>query len=130
MQRTVNTEVEDCKWSLKYFVELGILEKNEILCKEITEKYTIERALKDARKSIENQSRPALLGLQYENKEFVGHCVAMMPGVCTIIDVQKKRYWKPEPNKRISHIHVINVTENALDDWIDNCGFNTCVGWN
>ena len=124
-----NMEVENCTSSLNCFAELGVLEKNEILSKEITETYTIERALKDARKSIENQLRPALLGLQYENEELVGHCVAIMPGVSTVIDVQKKRYWTPEPNKRISHIHVINVTENALGNWIDNCGFDTCVGW-
>ena len=127
MQHKVNTKVEDCSLSLKCFAELGVLEKNEILLK-ITETYTIKKALKDVRKIIQKLKRPALLGLEYEN-ELVGHCVAIMADGVTVIDVQQKRYWKAEPNKRISCIHVINVTENAVYDWLDNCGFGNCIGW-
>ena len=126
MQHRVNIEVEDCIWSLKYFVQLGVLEETEILFKEITETYTIERALNDARKII---ARPAVLGLQYEDEEFVGHCVAILAYNGSVIDVQKKRYWTPDPNKRITHVYVINMTENAVDNWLNNCGFPACVGW-
>ena len=128
MQRRANTEVENCTSSLKHFAELGVLEKKEILLK-ITETYTIKEALNDAHKSIKSQLRPALLGLQYENEELVGHCVVIMADGVTVIDVQNKRYWTPEPNKRISRIHVVNVTEKAAKDWIDKCGHGNCVEW-
>ena len=126
MQHRVNTKVEDCIWSLKYFVELGVLEEKEILSEEITETYTIERALNDARKIVE---RPALLGLQYEDEEFVGHCVAIVAYNGSVIDVQKKRYWIPDPNKRISHIYVVHMTENAVNNWVKSVGLHHCVGW-
>ena len=127
MQRRVNTAVEDCIWSLKYFVDLGVLERKEILFKEIIETYTIEVALNDAHKSIENQLRPALLAQEYKDEELVDHCVAIMDDGATVIDVQNKRYWKPEPNERISQIHVVNVRENVPKDWIGKCGLHNCI---
>ena len=130
MQYTANKEVGNCTSSLDYFVDLGVLEGKEILFEKITETYTIERALNDAHKSIKKQLHPALLALEYEYEELVGHCVAIMPDGSTVIDIQNKRYWEPEPNKRISQIHIVNVSENAAKDWIDKCGQGNCVELN
>ena len=128
MHLTANKEMGDCLSSLDYFSALGVLEEKEIFSKEITETFTIERALKDAHKSIKKQLRPALLALEYEDKKLVNHCVVIMPDGETVIDVQSKRYWTPQPNKRISRIHVVNVNENAINDWIDYSGIATCAG--
>ena len=125
MQNRANTEIENCSSSLDYFTSLGVLEKKEIFTAEITKEYLIENALKDAREKIKDHPRPVLLALEYKN-ENVGHCVAMMPDSFAIIDVQNKRYWKPQEDKPISKMHVVDVKENAPKDWIEKCGLHNC----
>ena len=125
MQNKANNEIGNCRSSLDYFVGLGVLEEKEIFSAEITEDYTTESALKDAREKIKDQSRPVLLALEFKNDE-LGHCVAIMPDSGKVIDVQNKRYWNPEPDKPISHVYVVNVKENAPKDWIEKCGLHKC----
>ena len=126
MQDRQNTKVEECTKSLNYFAAIGVVEKEEIL-KVITETYAVQEALNDIRKLIEELKRPLILGLQYVDQDLEGHCVAIMSDGFTVIDVQNKQYWTFDLNKPISHIHVIKLTKNAVDNWLDYCGIGSCV---
>ena len=125
MQNKASNEIGNCSSSLDYFVDLGVLEEKEILFSKLTEDYTIESALTDAREKIKHQSRPVLLALEYKSDK-LGHCVAIMPDNGKVIDVQNERYWNPEDDKPISRVHVVNVKENAPEDWMEKCGLHKC----
>ena len=125
MHNKANMEAASCTSSLDYFVNIGVLENKEIFSAEITEAYKIEMALKDVHEKMKDQSRPAVLALEYKEEE-VGHCVAIMPDGSTVIDVQNEQYWNSQPDKPISCIHVVNVKENAPEDWLERCGLHKC----
>ena len=119
-------EGKKCSSSLDDFCQVGLLEDESVFDEAITDEYTIDDALRDAREKIK---RPAVLAMERQKgpngSQPVGHSVAIMPsGKC--IDVQNKRYWKPKPDSRISHIHVVNVKESALAEWRRKCGLQKC----
>jgi hypothetical protein len=125
MHNKANMEAASCTSSLDYFVNIGVLENKEIFSAEITEAYKIEMALKDVHEKMKDQSRPAVLALEYKEEE-VGHCVAIMPDGSTVIDVENKRYYNPLLDEPISKIHVVNVKENPPEDWIEKFGRDKC----
>ncbi len=122
-------EVGKCSLSLDDFSKVGLLEAKSVFDVAITDEYTIDDALRDAREKINRQADPAVLAMERKmeanGSQPVGHSVAMMPsGKC--IDVQYRQYWKPKPDNRISHIHVVNVKKNDLAEWRRKCGLQKC----
>ena len=122
-------EVGKCSLSLDDFSKVGLLEAESVFDVAITDEYTINDALRDAREKINRQADSAVLAMEHKmepsGSQPVGHSVAIMPsGNC--IDVQNRRYWKPKPDSRISRIHVVNVKKSDLAEWQRKCGLQKC----
>ena len=125
-------EVGCCRNSLTYLCEAGLVKEEEEFSAKITNDYTIDLALQDLIEKIKDQSHPALLLVDYDDEvewkvegEVIGHCVVVMPDG-TFIDVHNERYWKPETDRRISCVTVLNVNENTLKDWKGECELHNC----
>ena len=124
-------ELDECYRSLTNFHDTGLLEdKEKVFTADITEQYTINDALRDARKKLKNQIYPSVLAIEYKEShdgtEQVGHCVAMMPNG-NYIDVNEKQYWRPTLDCPISKIHVVKVEESSVVKWQRNCGLHKCM---
>ena len=121
--------IRKCYQSLADISNAGLLEDKEVFKADISDTYTINDALRDAREKIKGQSYPAVLAMEYENNpdgtQPVGHCVAMMPDG-KYIDVKERRFWKPTLDVGISRIHVVNVKKISIVDWQRNCGLHKC----
>ena len=124
-----NPKVGNCSLSFQDFYDVGLTEECPAFLQELkndTEKFDIQKAIK----SVDGQ-HPALVKMDCkQNKDGTkraGHCIAVFPdGV--FVDVQKRRYWEPEPNvlKEFIRISVWKVQVKIAKDFEKKCGLQKC----
>ena len=127
-------DVGKCSLTLENFYHVSLIEKNPVFLKKIENGDDISRVFEEVTETIESAEQPhaypLLLVMDYKVENSTGHCVAIMPDD-DIIDVQRKRYWKPAEDERIalvSRIGVWKVDQREAKEWQKMCHLKKCRG--